>query len=49
MLVKSYLAIPKQNEQSSLLEYFSQFNNCEVTTPTNQEDVLVVVIENEDQ
>ncbi len=49
MLVKSFLAIPKPNSLSQLANYISNFTNCEVTTPSNSEDVLVVVMENTDQ
>jgi nitrate reductase NapAB chaperone NapD len=49
MLVKSFLAIPKSNSLSQLATYISNISNCEVTSPTNSEEVLVVVMENHDQ
>ena len=49
MLVKSFLAIPKPNGLSQLASHVNKFPNCEVTTPSNSQDVLVVVMENIDQ
>lgn len=49
MLVKSFLAIPKSSSLDKLANYISNFSNCEVTAPSNREDVLVVVMENIDQ
>lgn len=49
MLVKSFLALPKENRSAQLSSYISSFENCEVTQPTNREDVLVVVMENIDK
>ena len=49
MLVKSFLVIPKPSSLSKLAGDITKFPNCEVTAPTNREDVLVVVMENVDQ
>lgn len=49
MLVKSFLAIPKPSGHSQLARYIANFPNCEVTSPSNGEDVLIVVMENKDQ
>ena len=49
MLVKSFLAIPKPNSLSQLAKYITDVPNCEVTSPCNSDDVLVVVMENIDQ
>ena len=49
MLVKSFLALPKGNKLTQLSNYISTFENCEVTAPTNRNDVLVVVMENTDK
>jgi nitrate reductase NapAB chaperone NapD len=49
MLIKSFLAIPKPSSLSRLAEHITKISNCEVTTPSNSEQVLVVVMENIDQ
>ena len=46
MLVKSFLAIPKAHSISDLKDHISKFSNCEVTSPENGDQVLVVVMEN---
>lgn len=46
MLVKSFLAIPKPNSLTLLANHINSFPNCEVTTPSNGESALVVVMEN---
>lgn len=47
MPVKSYLAHPLEGKKDDLALALSKFNECEVTSATNQ-DVLIVVTDTED-
>ena len=49
MMVKSFLAIPKPNSLPQLASYISNFPNCDVTCPSNSQEVLIVVMENSDK
>lgn len=47
VLIKSFLAIQKSKGLTQLAHHISDLENCDVTVPSSNEDVLGVVMENE--
>lgn len=49
MIVQSYLVFPKADRFKQALDFLEGLPNCEVTQPSNNQQVIVLVAENEDQ